>query len=304
MDKYICRGARGGYMKKIVFLLLVVFAFDKVLAQEVDISYRRLDGIYFNLTVNDSFLSNHVTSFYFGDRLAYCIEPGVEINTSIYDTADWSVTSFSEELKKYIELVGYYGYEYPGHNNDYYYIAAQELIWRAINPNLEIVWTTAKNMDGSVIDVSSQKEEIESMVNKHLLKPSFLIDKVEGYVGEEIILSDTNNVLHNYEFSSSSNHLIEIIDNKLKIKLNSEKVPDETIVLHQKHYDFLPLIVYENGDSQKLAALRISFEDSFSFVLSNKEYPYEEVVVPNTGKNYFFESLFYKLCGKKRILYF
>lgn len=291
-------------MKKIVFLLLALFAFSNVSAQESNISYHRLDGIYFNLTVNGSFLSNHVTSFYLDDRLAYCIEPGVEINTRIYDNTDWSMTSFSDELKRYIELVGYYGYEYPGHNNDYYYIAAQELIWRAINPNLEITWTTEKNMGGSIIDVSSQKEEIENLVQKHSLKPSFLIDKIEGYVGEEIILNDDNNVLQNYELSSSDNHLIEIADNTLKIRLNSEKVPDEEITLTKKHYDFLPLIVYARGDSQKLAALRISFDDSISFILSNKEYPYEEVIVPNTGINYFLGNLFYKICGKNFILYF
>lgn len=304
MGNYICRGARGGNMKKIVFLLFVLFLFSNVSALESNISYHRLEGIYFNLTVDGNILSNHVTSFYLDDRLAYCIEPGLEINTRIYNNTDWSITSFSDELKKYIELVGYYGYEYPGHNNDNYYIAAQELIWKAINPDLEIVWTTEQDMGGSVIDISSQKEEIERLVEKHLLKPSFLIDNIEGYVGEEIILYDDNNVLQNYELSSSHNHFLEIDNNKLKIKLNSSKVSDEKIILSRKHYDFLPLIVYTYGDSQKLAALRISFDDSISFVLSNKDYPYEDVIVPSTGKNYFFEDLFHRICGKKSFLFF
>ena len=36
-------------------------------------------------------------------------------------TSDWNITNLSEDVIKYIERVGYFGYEYSGHNDDKYW---------------------------------------------------------------------------------------------------------------------------------------------------------------------------------------
>ena len=277
-------------MKKLiyVFIFLTLFVtFDYVKADEANISYEYLDGIFYNQVIDGNLSSNRVTSFHLNDRIAYCIEPGVSINTKVYDTTDWTSINLSDDLKEYIEKVGYYGYEYPSHQTNYYYIAAQELIWKAVRPDIEVAWTTGKNMTGDVIDVSREKEEIESLVNSHSLLPSFAMEAFSGYTGEEIILTDENNVLDYYDVQSSENHEIIKENNTLKIKLNSEKIPEETITLTRKYYDNAPLIIYQRGDSQKLAALRITTDKVTYFKISNIERPKPEepqvIEVPNTG---------------------
>ena len=72
------RGKKGGFMKKFFLAGLGVCLFITSLCnvRADNISYKRLDNIYYNLTVNGKFESNHVTMFYLADRLAYCIEPG------------------------------------------------------------------------------------------------------------------------------------------------------------------------------------------------------------------------------------
>lgn len=282
-------GLERSFMRKFSFVLLVLSLFYcifPVKALEAQISYQRLDGIYYNITVSGDFQSNHVTSFHLNDRIAYCIEPGVEINTRLYDLGDWSSISLSDEVKEYIEKVGYYGYEYPGHQNNYYYIAAQELIWNAVRPDASVVWTTGVNMTGDVIDISAYKSEIESLVNSHSLLPSFALEDFSSYVGDEIVLEDTNNVLDHYDISNSLYHDIKKEGNKLKIKLNDEKVDKEIITLSRIYYDDAPLIIYSKGSSQKLGALRITMDKSTYFTISNEEIPKEEeeiVEVPNTG---------------------
>lgn len=269
----------------VLFLSLFVFILP-VKAEETKITYNKLQGIAYNQKIGNDLKSNIVTFFQVQDRIAYCIEPGVAINEKLYDIhTDWNVTNLSTELKEKIEKIGYYGYEYPGHNNSYYYIAAQELIWKAVRPDIEVTWTTEKNLGGSVIDISKEKDEIMNLVNNHSLIPSFSEKKFVDYTGKEIILTDENNVLDYYDISQSTNHEIIKEGNNLKIKLNENKVLDEVITLTRKYYDKAPLLIYSRGDSQKLAALRITMDKQTSFTIGNMEEPEEVVEVPDTGIN-------------------
>ena len=249
------------------------------------ITYHRLDNIVYNRKIGNNFKTNYVTMFKLNDRIAYCVEPGVEITESYYDIyTDWSKVNFSDELKEYIEKLGYYGYEYHGHQTSRYYIAAQELIWKAVKPETEVVWTTGKNYTGEVIDVSKEKEEILSLVQKHDLKPSFSEKSFKAVVGNKIVLEDENNVLDDYEISSSEYHDVVKEGNTITITLNSEVVPEETLTLTRKHYDDAPLLVYSKANSQTLSALRITTDKETYIKISNEEAP-EVVEVPNTSYN-------------------
>mgnify|MGYP006965604725 FL=1 len=274
-------------MKKLFVLLLLLSVILRpnynVQAEEVRITYNKLKGIAYNQKIDGKLKSNTVTMFQMGDRIAYCVEPGVEITNNYYDIyTDWSKVNFTDELKEYIEKIGYYGYEYPGHQTNYYYIAAQELIWKAVRPDIEVTWTTGENMTGNVIDISKEKEEILNLVSKHDLKPSFSETLVKDEVGKTITLTDENNVLNDYDISESEFHKVVKDGNKLIITLNDSLVSEETLKLTRKHYDDAPLLVYSKGNSQKLAALRISTEKETYIKVANEEVP-EIVEVPDTG---------------------
>ena len=277
-------------MKKLFtfFLFLSICLTSHYNVQALDsakITYHRLDNIVYNRKIGNNFKTNYVTMFKLNDRIAYCVEPGVEITESYYDIyTDWSKVNFSDELKEYIEKLGYYGYEYPGHQTSRYYIAAQELIWKAVKPETEVVWTTGKNYTGEVIDVSKEKEEILSLVQKHDLKPSFSEKSFKAVVGNKIVLEDENNVLDDYEISSSEYHDVVKEGNTITITLNSEVVPEETLTLTRKHYDDAPLLVYSKANSQTLSALRITTDKETYIKISNEEAP-EVVEVPNTSYN-------------------
>ncbi len=277
-------------MKKLFtfFLFLSICLTSHYNVQALDsakITYHRLDNIVYNRKIGNNFKTNYVTMFKLNDRIAYCVEPGVEITESYYDIyTDQSKVNFSDELKEYIEKLGYYGYEYPGHQTSRYYIAAQELIWKAVKPETEVVWTTGKNYTGEVIDVSKEKEEILSLVQKHNLKPSFSEKSFKAVVGNKIVLEDENNVLDDYEISSSEYHDVVKEGNTITITLNSEVVPEETLTLTRKHYDDAPLLVYSKANSQTLSALRITTDKETYIKISNEEAP-EVVEVPNTSYN-------------------
>lgn len=266
----------------LLFLLMSVTFIKPAHAQEAKISYVKLNNIYYNLNINGNIQSNGVTMFKLDDKIAYCIEPGVEINQKYYDIAtDWNQINFTDEQKSYIELIGYYGYEYPNHNTDNYYIASQELIWQAVNNNIQVSWSTQKNNSGNQIDITKEKQEILSLVEKHKLTPSFIDKEIKDEVGKTITLTDENNVLENYELQESKYHNITKQGNTLTIKLNENQVEEE-INLTRKYYDNNQLLIYTKANSQKLATLRITYDKKVSFKIKSETKP-EEIEVPNTG---------------------
>ena len=270
-------------IKFLALTLVLMTGFKASALESTTITYNKLHGIAYNITVDGKFMSNTVTQFQLGDRIAYCIEPGVEINEKYYDIyTDWSTVDMSDELKSLLEKIGYYGYEYPGHQTSRYYIATQELIWKAVRPDMESVWTTGENKTGEIIDITAEKDEIMRLVNEHDLLPSFSGEVVKGVTGSKIVLEDKNNVLHNFEISESKYHDINVNGDSLEITLNDEKAQDEKLTLTRKkeYYDSAPLLVYCKGDSQKLASLRITMDDiKTDLTLEN----YEEIDVPDTG---------------------
>ena len=77
------KGLEGRNMKKFLSFLLFLSIFLKpevnVQAEEVRITYNKLHGIAYNQKIDGKLKSNTVTMFQMGNRIAYCIEPGVEI---------------------------------------------------------------------------------------------------------------------------------------------------------------------------------------------------------------------------------
>lgn len=281
-------------LKKLTLLLfssLVVFAFTSSVKAE-KITYKKIDGVYYNQLVDGKWQSNYVTMFYLDNALAYCIEPGVAINTSEYNSSkDWSQTSFTKAQQEQLEKIGYYGYEYPGHQTVSYYLAAQELIWEISSPDIEVYWSSGKDGSGNKLSYETEKQEILNLIEKDNLRPSFSETVISGEVGTTIIVTDSNNVLENYSISNSQYHDLKIENNSLTITFNSEVVDKEKITLTRNNYDDQVLLVYTKDNNQKLATLRFSSSIETYFEIENELTPetsetveaVEIVQVPNTG---------------------
>mgnify|MGYP000504950203 FL=1 len=155
-------------MKKIYKFITLLFAIvlssiittNVVHAETLEMRYQ--DNIYY-VHVNDDgseYSSYQLAMFYVDGKLAYCIEPGLAIYSTKYSTGDWNITSLNSDQRRKIELIGYYGYEYPGHQgNVKYYMAAQELIWKVVKP-LNATWSTEKRGGGQIISLEAEKNEI------------------------------------------------------------------------------------------------------------------------------------------------
>ena len=157
---------------------------------------------------------------YQNGTLAYCIEPYVGINVTTYSTTnDWSITGYSEDVKRQMELISYYGYEYPGHNTISYYLATQELIWLFNDDYVKFMDDYSDDGSlGNQINVESEKGEILRLVNSHNTIPSFGNLWYSKKYGNIMNLDDSNGVFNSFDVTSTIKYKKE--NNKLKVYLN------------------------------------------------------------------------------------
>ena len=249
-------------MRRILMLLLVLlglFFVPEVKAQGFKLRKEEQEGIYFvrkGGTVPDK--SGIFVVYYLGGNLVYCLEPGKSIKTEDYVTSDGFVDlPYSDEIKEKMQLYGYYGREYPGHDDIRYSMAAQSLIWEAAGVETVTFWT-GKNSTGEIIDVTAEKNEIKALVEKHHIIPN-LPNVVQADVLHETIIEDKNNILDNFEVISDP-YLDTYIENN-KLHVTPQKPGLYSIRIKRKTYDDTNTIIFvgKNGtDTQTLGRLRFS----------------------------------------------
>ena len=246
-----------------IFLaLIIIFGAKNVFAQDqYTLTLEKQDGIYMSRSgVNYGYDNNPYYIYKMNGLFAYCIEPGKHISTYTYvGTSDYVDLGFSEELKEKLELIGYYGRDYPGHNNVRYSMAAQALIWELTGVDT-VTFRTKANEQGEEIDISKERNEIMNLVNSHKTLPNFKTS-YSTYLNKELVITDTNKVLNNYEIESSGIDDVSISNNVLHI--NPKKVGSYDIILKRKSYDEYNTIIFVGkGDnsSQKLGRLHFNKE--------------------------------------------
>lgn len=235
-------------MKKIIFFItLFLIAVTTVLAEEVTLIRNKIDNTYtyyYDQTLGrDRFL--YANKYTFGDTIAYCLEMGKLIESNIYTyTTSFEELNYDKGKLDFIKLIAYYGYDYPGHNTDNYYMAAQELIWNRLT-NKEIKWVINMEPD-NYINVEKEKSSIMKLFKTHYDKPSFDGMEIEYSLGEELELVDTNNILNRYVAVTNN---VKIEGNKLIL---TKDFNEEEIILKHPNHTGKQFLLYTSGVSQKM----------------------------------------------------
>lgn len=191
--------------------------------------------------------------------LAYCIEPDVMLNTNIYNSYDdWSVTPYTQDEKRQMELIAHYGYKYPGHEDIKYYMATQELIW-LFSKDDYIEWRASDSLDSELISIEKEKNEILDLVNKHDKLPSFVGSCYTTKYGTKLTLNDENGVLQNYDIISDLPYTI----NNSTVVFNINKFGSYTIKLQSKKnpLDNDKTIVYKTDNPKSQTMVSFGFND-------------------------------------------
>ena len=235
-------------MKKIILLIAVILLLmPKVSANTVSLGVEKIYDTcaYFYDEEQGKSRFVYAEKYSFNNNLAYCLELGKKIYGGIYTpTTSFDALNICEDKLERLKLIIYYGYEYPGHDTDAYFMATQELIWNEMS-NTNISWVQGFN-PSKVVDVSKEKEVIQDLIGTHYKKPSFINDTIEYTLGESISIEDSNSVLKYFEVD---NEYLEIIDNRLIIHPGFN---EKEIILSKPSYTQNVFLLYTSGESQKM----------------------------------------------------
>lgn len=204
-----------------------------------DIYYTRRGG-------GQEYSSAQYNTYTMDGKTVYCIEPGINIDTHSYSGAvGWINSPYSAAVNRRIQLYGYYGYDYPGHNTMRYRMAAQSLIWEEVGGQIVEFWTEQYGY-GDFINLNYERNQILDLANKHYIKPSFSGSEKNAVIGEKTLFTDSSGVLSQYEVFSSENATSTINGNTLSIIPNA--VGDMTITLRRTPYRTDPTTIFVGTD--------------------------------------------------------
>ncbi len=189
----------------------------------------------------------------------YCVQPFVRIKSnSTYDvtTEDLNaVANISYENWKMIEKIAYYGYGYQengiDHTDTKWYPATQMLIWEYSDPTVQSYFTSslAGSRDDSIL--ANEMAEIMNIVNSHNTVPSFSNVPSEMIIGNTITLTDSKNVLSNYNIENVVGGTVSKNGNSLSI--TATEVGDITFNLTKNGNRYgEPVRLYYAVDSQNV----------------------------------------------------
>lgn len=197
--------------------------------------------------------TSFVENYTMDGKVVYCIEAGVAITTNNYVGKEgWINSPFSDEINRKIQLIGYYGYDYPGHQTQRFRLATQSLIWEVTSGQKIELWTEIGGY-GDYINVDYERNEIMKLVNAHYGTPSFKDETKNAVIGQEVTFEDNKGILSQFEIYNSKNATASINGNVLSVIPNV--IGDVTVDLVRKSYTTEPTVFFMGNDSksQKMA---------------------------------------------------
>lgn len=196
------------------------------------------------------FTRNNVTEYgWFGKktadgREAYCIEPGVPLNTG--NNPGYVISEANSDRAVKASLVDYYGhYKQPSLANKFY---TESLINEVMNG---YTTTIHSDINGQVSQAGYEafKKDVMTKVNTFYTTPSFVNKTINLKVGESKTLTDNKGVLNYYQvIDNKANVGYKIENNKLILTAKNDSKENGTIrfryLIDEKYQR--PALVYDS----------------------------------------------------------
>ena len=207
------------YFKILVLILIISTSQIKGVKAESFYEDNWITGVYANL-IDGDFSKPQLMRFIrrrSDNQASYCITPRV----LLYEEEQYSnsTSNLTQEQMKRIEKLAYYGYGYGNHNSDEWYAITQFMIWKAVEPNMDIFFTDSFR-GNRISRFDSEISELEQLVdNSETLPDMYAPDLL---INDSYQIEDWNNVLNNYHVTALDGIETSIDNNILNIKSTVE----------------------------------------------------------------------------------
>lgn len=230
---------------------------------------------YAMIYIENQYGFDYISHLYVGDKTVFCIEPMqlfIAGNDYVPDSAKWD--ELSESQRQAIWEINYYGYSYPGHEIENYYVATQIMIWQVVTGN----WYQPYYMDGTTTyDISNEMNEINNLRSTPQGRPSFNNQTIKMGLNTPVTLTDSKGTLSNYSITSGNGVNASVNGNDLTVSITSENY-DKTLTFSRNFGARDVNIIYGSGGYQRVIYLASRRDPSPNFKL-NFELLYADIEV-------------------------
>lgn len=181
-------------------------------------------------------------------KAAFCLQPFKYFNADTSYSKITNTNSFSNEQIDRINKIAYYGYEYDYRTNPQFYAITQMMIWKITNQTDNFYFTNGLN-GPAIYPYEDEIAKINYLVDHHNDTPSFNNNEYNLVVGENITITDTNNILNNFTTNSD---IVTINGNNLTIKALQEGTYNIELIKSGKSNKSEATFYYENPNSQNM----------------------------------------------------
>lgn len=195
-------------------------------------------------------------------KIAYCVEPGVDLNLGNNAGYSQKVTSDAKAIKA--SLAHYYGYEKSSHTmiNE---MKTQFLVREIVNG------VTPATMSGefTMAEYQTFKKSVMDQVDMFYKTVSFAQQTVKLKVGESITLTDSTGAFSKYEPTADMNNTGTTVTksgNKVTIKANSTSNDGRVRFVYDiDEYYRGPALYYTHPQTQNVMTMGLNDPKSFTF---------------------------------------
>lgn len=236
--------------KKVLFILCSFFICGIVKAEKFSIG-DYISGEYVKMVGKDT--TKYLTIQFIMDsrnNFVYCIEPFTLVdedteNYNVYESNLDGYSRLSEEQKRKISLIAFYGYGYSNRMTSKWYAITQLLIWKTVDPDSEFYFTDTLN--GQKIDkYTGSINEILADLKNHDNTPNFIKDYSVNYKDNLVI----TNYDYSYDIESNYNYVDNPSNRTLTVK---EVTTDGYFTFTKSNAKYLKnVVIYDSPNSQDL----------------------------------------------------
>ncbi|MEG2447554.1 MAG: SpaA isopeptide-forming pilin-related protein, partial [Bacilli bacterium] len=181
------------------------------------------------------------------NQFSYCIEPWEIISSDALYPDKIDINQLDDYTLNQIALIAYYGYGYKGHTHEKWYYITQLMIWEQVDKTANFYFTDKLN-GNKISPFDFEIYEINELVQKHSLKPSFDQNNYTILLGENLNLVDTNRVLPSYITKTDMFSYTQSGDN-ITIESSAIGKSDITFLKKDNIYNYPP-IIYRSSTNQ------------------------------------------------------
>lgn len=190
------------------------------------------------------------------DRAVYCIEIWKNLVTDKtikgYNNAPYRYANLDYDDWYKVMLISYYGYGYENHTDPKWYAITQVMIWNVLSPETDVYFTDTLN-GTRISKYTEEMNEINNLISKHYLGPSFYGHRFEVKYNETLVLEDTKDRLEEFDLIEKGESVVVKEGNILTV--TKKDIGTETLKFENKgdQYKNMP-IIYIDDDGQNILA--------------------------------------------------